>query len=82
MDKELKEHGIESRQRVYDFLVDFITKNGYAPSVKEICDGIDLKSTSSVYNHLMVLERIGKIHMKANKTRAISLVGYNFVKVG
>ena len=80
MDKGLEKQGIKSRQRVYDFLVDFITKNGYAPSVREICDGTDLKSTSSVYNHLMVLERMGKIHMKANKTRAISLVGYDFMK--
>ena len=75
------EQGKGNRKNVYDFIVKFITKNGYAPSVREICDGTDLKSTSSVYNHLMVLERMGKIHMKANKTRAISLVGYDFVKV-
>lgn len=54
MDKELEKQGIKSRQRVYDFLVDFITKNGYAPSVREICVGTDLKSTCTVYNHLMV----------------------------
>lgn len=74
------EQGKGNRKNVYDFIVKFITKNGYAPSVREICDGTDLKSTSSVYNHLMVLERMGKIHMKANKTRAISLVGYKLVK--
>ena len=74
------EQGKGNRKNVYDFIVKFITKNGYAPSVREICDGTDLKSTSSVYNHLMVLERMGKIHMKANKTRAISLVGYDFMK--
>lgn len=82
MDKELEKQGVKSRQRAYDFLVDFITKNGYAPSVREICGGTDLKSTCTVYNHLMVLEQMGKIHMKANRTRAISLVGYDFVKVG
>lgn len=81
MDKELEKQRIKSRQRVYDFLVDFITKNGYAPSVREICNGTELSSTSTVYHHLSVLERMGKIHIKPNQTRAISLVGYEFVKV-
>lgn len=82
MDKRLEKQGINSRQRVYNFLIDFITKNGYAPSVREICEGTDLKSTSSVYNHLLTLERMGKIHIEPKKTRAISIVDYDFVKVG
>lgn len=70
----------ETRCKVYDFLVDFFTKNGYAPSVREICSGVGLKSTSTVYGHLLALENEGKIEMKEKVTRAIKLVGYEFVK--
>ena len=69
-----------SCQRVYDFLVAFIKKNGYSPSIREICKGTGLKSTASVYHHLMMLEIMGMIHMKEHKSRAISILGYEFVK--
>lgn len=38
-------------ERVYRFIVDFITENTYSPSVKEICEGANLNSTSSVHEH-------------------------------
>ena len=82
MDKELQMQGIETRQSVYKFLVDYITENGYAPTYREIADGTGLKSKSTVYNHLQILEMMGKIHMDKNKQRAIKLIGYEFVKVG
>lgn len=82
MCKKPKEQGIETRQKIYDFLVSFITKNGYSPTIREICDGAGLKSTATIYRHLMVLEQMGMIHVKDNKTRAISLVGYEFKRVG
>ncbi|MCB6288568.1 LexA repressor [[Clostridium] scindens] len=82
MCKKPKEQGIESRQKIYDFLVSFITKNGYSPTIREISDGTGLKSTATIYRHLMVLEQMGMIHLKDNKTRAISLVGYEFKRVG
>lgn len=51
-----------------------------APSVREICEAVDLSSTSSVYNHLMTLERMGKIHIEPRKTRAIRIIDYEFRK--
>lgn len=75
--KHIRETG---RERVYNFIVEFIKKNGYAPSVREICVGTDLSSTSSVYTHLHKLEDEGKIEMKPNSPRAIKLVGYKLVK--
>ena len=69
------------RERVYNFIVEFIKNNGYAPSVREICTGTDLSSTSSVYMHLLKLEDEGKIQVKRKSTRAIKLVGYEFIKV-
>lgn len=77
---DLTKHGDRVRQRIYDFLVDFFMQNGYAPSVREITAGVGLKSPSSTFSHLLVLEEEGKIKMKGNTTRAIRLVGYKFVK--
>ena len=68
------------RERVYNFIVDFIKKNGYAPTVREICVGTGLKSTSSVYAHLLKLEDEERIEMKKKSTRAIKVIGFQFVK--
>lgn len=69
------------RERVYNFIVEFIKKNGYAPSVREICVGTNLSSTASVYMNLLKLEDEGKIQMKKKSTRAIKVIGYEFVKM-
>lgn len=81
MDKGIEIYGIKTQERIHNFLVDFITKNGYSPSVREICEGTDLKSSASVHEHLIMLERLKKIHMQDKKPRTISLVGYEFRKV-
>ena len=75
-----QQYNHDTRYKVYDFLVDFITQNNYAPSIREICEGVGLKSTSSVYSHLMALEREGKIEVKDRSPRAIKLLGFDFVK--
>ena len=82
MNNTFQNEGIETRRKIYDFLVKFITENGYSPSIREICEGTGLRSTSTIYNHLMTLEMMGKIHTKERKSRTISLVGFHFVKVG
>ena len=41
---------------VYDYIVDYMLKHQYAPSVRDICKGVGLKSTSSVYAHLDALK--------------------------
>lgn len=69
------------RERVYNFIVEFIKKNGYSPSVREICIGTGLKSTSSVYMHLLKLEDEGKIQVKKKSTRAIKVIGFEFVRM-
>lgn len=69
-----------TKERVYQFIIRYISDVGYAPTVREICEAVDLSSTSSVYNHLMTLERMGKIHIEPNKTRAIRIISYEFRK--
>lgn len=81
MEGRVKQAKTTGRERVYNFIVEFIKKNGYAPSVREICVGTDLKSTASVYAHLLKLEDEGKIQMKKKSTRAIKVIGFQFVKM-
>lgn len=69
------------KEKVYDFIVEFIKKNGYPPSVREICQGTNMSSTSSVYACLLKLKDERKIEMKEKLTRAIKVVGFEFVKV-
>ena len=82
MDKQTRQPKGTSRESVYSFLVHYIQENGFAPSVREISIGTGLRSTSTVHNHLKMLEMMGKIEMKRGSSpRAIKLVGYEFVKV-
>lgn len=64
----------ETCDAVYEYIVDYINDNGYAPSVREIGRGVGLKSTSTVYGHLKRLVNQNRIEMTEGKRRAIRLV--------
>ena len=59
------------QEQIYNFICSFSDKHGYPPSVREICNGIGLKSPSSVHAHLKSLENAGYLQRDGNKTRAI-----------
>lgn len=61
----------EMQQRIYDFIIESIRENGYAPSVREIGDAVGLKSPSTVHYHLENLAELGLIEKGAFKGRAI-----------
>lgn len=67
-------------EKVYEFIIQFIMANNYSPTVREIGDGIGLKSTSSVYCHLNKLKRKGKINYIPESPRTITVPGYKYVK--
>lgn len=81
MDKELKEHGNELRERICQFITDYTSEHSYAPTVREIGAGVGLKSSSSVHSHLTQLEIEGCIETKPHCPRAIRVVGYEYKKV-
>ncbi|MBO7515421.1 MAG: transcriptional repressor LexA [Lachnospiraceae bacterium] len=62
------------QQRIYEYLTEFSRRNGYAPSVREICEGLDLNSTSTVFGHLETLEKKGYIRRGSGKNRAIEIL--------
>jgi repressor LexA len=63
---------------VLEFLKNEIINKGYPPSVREICEAVNLKSTSSVFAHLETLEKKGYIRRDPTKPRAIEIIDDNF----
>lgn len=63
--------GNNSVERVYDFVRKYIHDNGMSPSVRDICVGVGLKSTSSVHTYLKKLDEIGMIEYRPGLRRAI-----------
>ncbi len=80
MKKEIQHTTGTSKERVYSFIVDFIKNNGFPPTVREICARCGLKSTSTAYDCLEMLEMMGKIEVRRKSPRAIWVLGYEFRK--
>jgi repressor LexA len=63
------------QQEIWDFLVDYVDRHGYPPTVREIGEAVGLASPSTVHAHLANLERGGLLKRDPTKPRAIELVG-------
>lgn len=72
---------MDKTEIVYNSIVEFVSKNGYPPTIREICKHVNLGSTSSVEYHLKKLEESGKIKRDVNKNRAIELVDKNISSI-
>ena len=68
----------QKQQEILDYIKNEILNRGFPPAVREICDAVDLKSTSSVHAHLETLERNGYIRRDPTKPRAIEILDDNF----
>ncbi len=66
------------QQEILDYLKSEILRRGFPPSVREICEAVNLKSTSSVHAHLETLEKNGYIRRDATKPRAIEIIDDDF----
>ena len=66
------------QQEILDYLKNTILSTGYPPTVREICEAVHLKSTSSVFMHLEKLEKNGYIKRDESKPRAIEIVDDNY----
>jgi repressor LexA len=66
---------ITKRQRqIYDFISDFVQKNGYSPSFEEIGGGMGLNSLATVHKHITNLEKKGLLTRDYNRSRSIDLL--------
>jgi len=61
----------EREREIYDFIVATIRSEGYAPSVRDICTAMDIKSTSTVHSYLNRLEKKGAIQKIPGKSRTL-----------
>lgn len=66
------------QQEILEYIKTEILKRGYPPTVREICETVNLKSTSSVHAHLESLEKNGYIRRDPTKPRAIEIVDDSF----
>ncbi|MCI6649357.1 MAG: transcriptional repressor LexA [Lachnospiraceae bacterium] len=70
---------ISAKQKeILEFIKNEIINRGYPPSVREICEAVNLRSTSSVFSHLNTLEKNGYIRRDPTKPRAIEILDDNF----
>ena len=70
---------ISDKQReILEYIKKEILNKGYPPTVRDICEAVHLKSTSSVHSHLETLEKNGYIRRDPTKPRAIEIVDDNF----
>ena len=65
---------IQKQMEVFNFILKEKNEKGYPPSVREICKAVNLKSTSTVFNHLNHLEEKGRIRRDKTKPRAIEIL--------
>lgn len=69
------------QQEILEYIKNEILKRGYPPAVREICEAVHLKSTSSVHSHLETLEKNGYIRRDPTKPRAIEICDDSFQMV-
>jgi|SRR4051794_38452322 len=65
----------ERQQEIWNFLVDYVDRHGYPPTVREIGEEVGLASPSTVHAHLANLERAGLLRRDPTKPRALELIG-------
>ena len=66
------------QQEILEYIKESILKRGYPPAVREICQAVHLKSTSSVHSHLAALEEKGYIRRDPTKPRTIEILDDTF----
>ena len=68
----------EKQSQILEYIKSEILNKGYPPSVRDICQAVNLKSTSSVHSHLETLEKNGYIRRDPTKPRTIEILDDSF----
>ncbi|SHI71262.1 repressor LexA [Clostridium amylolyticum] len=70
----------DKQKEVYEFLKQYTESKGYPPSVREICEAVELRSTSTVHGHLKRLEKKGLIKRDPTKPRALEIAEFSSIR--
>ena len=73
----MKKTQSEKQQQIIDFVNKEVEERGYPPSVREICNAVGFKSTSTVHSYLEKLDKSGIISKDPTKPRALRVMGIN-----
>ena len=68
----------DKQREILEYIKETILHKGYPPAVREICEAVHLKSTSSVHSHLETLEKNGYIRRDPTKPRTIEILDDDF----
>ena len=68
----------DKQREILEYIKEMILKKGYPPAVREICEAVHLKSTSSVHSHLESLDKNGYIRRDPTKPRTIEILDDDF----
>ena len=82
MNEKNNTRGLSVKKAILNYVIRYIERHGYSPTVREIGDGVGLKSTSSVQNHLAAMFENGMLETDSGigSPRAIRVPGYKFIK--
>ncbi len=64
----------KTQELIMNFIQKYLSENGYPPSVRDICEGTGIKSTSTVHSHLKRLTESGLLTYESGRRRALSIV--------
>ena len=68
----------KKQQRILDFIVDYIDKNGVSPTYREIMTGLDMKSPAGVAEHIDNLVALGALRKNTESGRLLEVVDLTF----
>ena len=74
---EVKMKNNPKKEQIYNYIANFIKKQGYAPSVRDICKALKITSTATVAYNIEKLKQEGKINKTDFKNRTLSISGAN-----
>ena len=66
----MSKKGEDKQKKILEFVTEYMNENGYPPSIREICQGVGLSSTSTVHAHLETLKKNGLLEKADAKSRA------------
>jgi repressor LexA len=69
--KIMSKKGEDKQKKILEFVTNYMNENGYPPSIREICQGVGLSSTSTVHAHLETLKKNGLLEKADSKSRGL-----------
>ena len=71
----------KKQKQVYDYVCQYIQRNDFAPTLKEIAEAVGVSSVATVHEHIVALEQKNLIRRNRGKSRAIELVNRTYIKL-